>query len=85
MTAWLHRSGMGDTVAVDEPVLAALNLAIQLRRLVPRLRRPVAVLELTIPAAGTANLLRSPSTVRLSGAGSSRAGIVSLGRLPEPS
>jgi hypothetical protein len=59
--AWLHThqlypvehsdpGGLGDEIG-GEPVLAALNLAMQLRQLLPRLSRPEAVLALARPRA----------------------------------
>lgn len=51
VAAWLYAGQPGSTGARDEPVLAALNLALQLRRLLPWLSRPRSVLALAFPIA----------------------------------
>lgn len=49
VAAWLHAHRPDDMADVGEPVLAALNLTMQLRRLLPQLTRPDAVLALASP------------------------------------
>jgi hypothetical protein len=46
---WLRRNNRAEAGDSQEPVLVALNLAIQLRRLLPRLSRPDVVLALAAP------------------------------------
>lgn len=46
ISQWLRRNDRAEAGDVEEPVLIALNLAIQLRRLLPRLTRPEVVLAL---------------------------------------
>jgi hypothetical protein len=49
ISEWLRSNDRAEAGDVEEPVLIALNLAIQLRRLLPRLTRPEVVLALVSP------------------------------------
>ncbi|WP_173155147.1 hypothetical protein [Phytohabitans suffuscus] len=49
ISQWLRRNDRWEAGDSQEPILVALNLAIQLRRLLPRLSRPEAVLALAAP------------------------------------
>lgn len=49
ISQWLRSDQHAEAGDIQEPVLIALNLAIQLRRLLPRLSHPEAVLALVSP------------------------------------
>jgi len=51
VSEWIRTNTRHNPGPADEPVLVAMNLALQLRRLLPRLSRPEVVLNLIQPAA----------------------------------
>lgn len=51
VSRWVRDHTRHDPGPYEEPVLVAMNLALQLRRLLPRLSQPEAVLNLIQPAA----------------------------------
>ena len=56
VSGWIRDHTRHDPGPDEEPVLVAMNLALQLRRLLPRLSQPEAILNLIQPSATVSDL-----------------------------